>query len=441
LFGAGYSIPGEGDEALRTCYFADLFRFASGVMQYLVFLRNHWRFVSFGVFLSMLSSFGQTFYVALYGADIRAEFGLSNGRFGAVFSVASIVAAGALVWLGKYIDRIDVRLYTLVSLMALFAGLAWLGFSSSIWMFGLAIFVVRFCGQGLCIHIASTSMARYFPQDRGKALSVSGLGLAGGEAFLPIIVVLVISVYGWRDAWLMTAGVFGVLALMLIPTFLKGHADRHRAYVARQSEARRDGQAGRSWTRLEVLGDRGYHAAMILLLAFPYIATGVFFHQAFIAEAKGWELERLAQGFMVLAVMKVLISLLLGPLVDRLGASRLVPATSLPMIGALAALILSDSEFVPFIYLGLFGVGIGMLQPTLSAMLAERYGVANLGGIRAMTTAAIVLSAAAAPATVGWMLDAGISIEWMSVWFLAYTVPAAGFAFVVLSRENQPLGA
>jgi len=58
-----------------------------------------------------------------------------------------------------------------------------------------------------------------------------------------------------------------------------------------------------------------------------------------------------------------------------------------------------------------------------------------------MTTAAIVLSAAAAPATVGWMLDAGISIEWMSVWFLAYTVPAAGFAFVVLSRENQPLGA
>jgi len=189
------------------------------------------------------------------------------------------------------------------------------------------------------------------------------------------------------------------------------------------------------------LGDRGYHAAMILLLAFPYIATGVFFHQAFIAEAKGWELERLAQGFMVLAVMKVLTSLLLGPLVDRLGASRLVPATSLPMIGALAALILSDSEFVPFIYLGLFGVGIGMLQPTLSAMLAERYGVANLGGIRAMTTAAIVLSAAAAPATVGWMLDAGISIEWMSVWFLAYTVPAAGFAFVVLSRENQPLGA
>ena len=64
----------------------------SGVMQYLFFLRSNWRFVSFGVFLTMLSSFGQTFYVALYGADIRAEYGLSNGGFGAVFPPASIAA-------------------------------------------------------------------------------------------------------------------------------------------------------------------------------------------------------------------------------------------------------------------------------------------------------------------------------------------------------------
>ena len=41
-------------------------------MSYLVFLRENWRFVGFGAFLNRLSAFGQTFYVALYGADIRA---------------------------------------------------------------------------------------------------------------------------------------------------------------------------------------------------------------------------------------------------------------------------------------------------------------------------------------------------------------------------------
>jgi MFS family permease len=404
----------------------------SGAMQYLNFLRDNWRFVGFGVFLTMLSSFGQTFYVALYGADIRAEYGLSNGGFGAVFSMASLVSAGALVWLGKYIDRVDLRLYTAASLAALFAGMLLLGLSGSVVVFCIAIFLVRFCGQGLCIHIASTSMARYFSRDRGKALSVSGLGLAGGEAVLPIASVILISAYGWRDAWLITAGAFVLLAIVLVPGFLGGHNERHMRHLQQQGDAAARGEQTRSWSRTEVLRDRGYHAAMFLLLAFPYIATGIFFHQAFIAASKGWVLEQLAQGFMILAIMKVITSLLLGPLIDRFGASRLVPATCLPMIGALTALMASDGPLVPFFYLGFFGVGIGMLQPIMSAMLAERYGLANLGGIRAMTTAAVVLAAAAAPATVGWMLDAGIDIEWMSAWFLTYTLTAALVAFVVL---------
>ena len=88
------------------------------------------------------------------------------------------------------------------------------------------------------------------------------------------------------------------------------------------------------------------------------------------------------------------------------------------------------------VYLALFGMGIGMLQPILSAMLAERYGVSNLGGIKAMSTAGVVLSAAAAPATVGWLLDAGVSIDWLMIGFLAYLLPAAAIAHLVLTHER-----
>ena len=54
-------------------------------MIYLTFLRSNFRFIGFGFLLTMLSSYGQTFYVALYGTEIRAEFGLGHGSFGAVF--------------------------------------------------------------------------------------------------------------------------------------------------------------------------------------------------------------------------------------------------------------------------------------------------------------------------------------------------------------------
>lgn len=406
-------------------------------MAYLIFLRENCRFVSFGVFLTMASSFGQTFYVALYGADIRAEFALSNGDFGAVFSAASIVAAGALIWLGKFIDRVDIRLYTAVTLTALFAGMILLSRANSLVLFALAIFVVRFCGQGLCVHIASTCMARYFPHDRGKALSVSGMGLAGGEAVLPGLTLLLIADHGWRDAWLWTVVAAVILALLLLPQFLKGHNERHRAFSERLANGGAETKVVRSWTRVQVLRDRGFQAIMLLLIAFPYMATGVLFHQVFIVQARGWSIELLGIGFLALAVAKILTSLVVGSLIDRVGAVRLVPATCLPWIVAFLAIFLFDNDLVMLVYLALFGMGIGMLQPILSAMLAERYGVANLGGIKAMSTAGVVLAAAAAPATVGWLLDAGVSIDWLMIGFLAYLLPAAGIAYLVLTQERN----
>ena len=58
-------------------------------MSYLVFVLGNPRFLAFGFLLTWFSSFGHTFVIALFGADIRAEFGLSHGGFGLVYSLAT----------------------------------------------------------------------------------------------------------------------------------------------------------------------------------------------------------------------------------------------------------------------------------------------------------------------------------------------------------------
>ena len=45
-------------------------------------IRAHPRFLGFGFLLAFVSSFGQTFYVALFGGEIRDAFNLSHGEFG-----------------------------------------------------------------------------------------------------------------------------------------------------------------------------------------------------------------------------------------------------------------------------------------------------------------------------------------------------------------------
>jgi len=107
-----------------------------------------------------------------------------------------------------------------------------------------------------------------------------------------------------------------------------------------------------------------------------------------------------------------------------------------PLAAAMLAILSSHDPLVPFAYLGLFGVSIGMLQPIMASMLAERYGVAHLGGIRAMAIAAMVLAAAAAPASVGWMLDGGIAVDAIATGFLVYLVVTAAMAALALRRER-----
>src|SRR3546814_20497352 len=80
------------------------------------------------------------------------------------------------------------------------------------------------------------------------------------------------------------------------------------------------------------------------------------------------------------------------------------------MVAVLAVLALFDGAFVPFAYLGLFGLGSGMLQPMMSGFLATPYGVANYGAIRAVSSAIMALSTAAAPASFAWTSDAGVGI-------------------------------
>ena len=54
-------------------------------------------------------------------------------------------------------------------------------------------------------HAGETTMARYFDKNRGKALSVSTLGGMIGVMVLPIVVVKLTFLVGWKHVWLISS--------------------------------------------------------------------------------------------------------------------------------------------------------------------------------------------------------------------------------------------
>ena len=129
---------------------------------YIAFARVNVRFVSFGFLVACASSFGQTYFIGVFGPGLQAEFGLSHTLWGSIYMAGTLASAALLPFTGKLIDRVELRLYA-AAVCTTFA-IACLAMASVSGVAGLIVAgaLLRQGGQGLMSHVAITSMARDF---------------------------------------------------------------------------------------------------------------------------------------------------------------------------------------------------------------------------------------------------------------------------------------
>lgn len=387
---------------------------------YIGLLRNNGRAIGFGLVFMTISSFGQTFFISLFGADIRREFSLTDGEFGALYAAATVASALTMVLAGRGLDSTSLRRFALIVLAGLATACVLAAWSPGITTLVVALFLLRLMGQGLCVHTAMTAVARAVPADRGKALGIAALGLALGEALLPLLAVWGTSVLGWRGQWLVNGGlvvVGGAFVLFLLP---KADAAA-RAGLPRHSHA--DGE----W-RGSLLTDSRFLSRLPALLCSPFIGTGLIFHQVRMADEKGWSLQWIATCFVGYAVVRALALVLVGPLIDRLGARRLLLWLPVPVALALLMLATSSGPWVALAYLFMLALAGAGNATVGTAVWVDIYGARHLGRVRATTEAANVLASGAAPVAIGLLIDAGVSLSHQAAGLLLLPILATVLA-------------
>ncbi|MDA0999858.1 MAG: MFS transporter [bacterium] len=415
-------------------------------MNYLSFLIAQRRFLAFGFALTLFSAFGQTYYIGIFSAEIRGAFSLTHGGFGLTYSLATLTSAACLIWAGRMIDHLDLRHYTALVCGGLALATLIMGFVPHIAVLYLVIFALRFFGQGLMTHTAITSMARYYDKDRGKAISVATFGNPLGQGIFGFIAVYAIARMGWRETWLATGGALVLLLIPLALWLLKGHPERHRRYLEGQRQTppapgeEKSAPPARAWTRRDVVRDLRFYLILPSMMAPSFISTGFFFHGAHLAQSKGWALAYLAGTFMVYSVTTVAAALFSGPLIDRIGARRLLPLFLLPMAVSMLSIALSDHPNIAFIYMFAFGLSMGMNFTIGGAVWAEIYGTGHIGAIRALAASCTVFATALSPVMMGFFIDRGVRLETMALLCAAF-IAAAALIVVPLARGEGVAGA
>ena len=157
--------------------------------------------IIFGFIFTFFSSFGQSFFLGIFNPSIRNELSITHGQFGSIYAAATLASSFILIWVGKKIDDIDISRFAFFVILLLGFSCFFFSKISSISFLFIAILLMRFSGQGMMSHTATTTISRYFTKSRGKALSSGWLGLSAAQFILPVLMIYLLTITEWKNIW------------------------------------------------------------------------------------------------------------------------------------------------------------------------------------------------------------------------------------------------
>ena len=362
--------------------------------------------ILFGFIFTFFSSFGQSYFLGLFNSSIRDALFITHGQFGSIYASATLCSSLLLIWVGKKIDDVNIFKFALFVIILLAFACFFFSKVSSVFLLFIAIFLMRFSGQGMMSHTASTTISRYFTRTRGRALSISWFGLSSAEFIMPVLMVYLLTIIDWQNLWL----IFSITVLIILPiaSFLlikNLNLDSREASDENIKEVEI-----KQWSRREVIKDYRFYIISLNMLAMPWIFTGFAVFQSFIQTSKGWGPYVIAQSFMSYSILSVLTLFLSGFLIDKFTSRKLLIYMNIPLLFSVVVLYFFDTPITAFLFLGLVGISNGFANILGSSTWAELYGVKYLGSIKALTTALMVFATAFGTALFGLLIDLGFTV-------------------------------
>ena len=386
------------------------------------------KIIIYGFIFTFFSSFGQSYFIGIFNSSIRTDLLITHGQFGTIYASATLLSSLVLMWVGKKIDDMDVFRFSIFVIILLSVACYFFSTIRLIPLLFIGIFLLRLSGQGLMSHTASTTVARYFEKTRGKALSVTWLGLSLAEFILPVLMVFLLTITSWQNIW----AYISLLIIIFLPltSFLLINKLKLHSREDSTNDSLKEKFNIKQWTRSEVLKDYRFYILSLNMLAMPSIATGVFVYQSFILTSKNWGPFIMAQSFMVYSVLSVITLFISGFLIDKFTSRKLLIYMNIPLFISTIVLYLFDKSFSSFVFLGLIGITNGFANVLGSSTWAEIYGVKYIGSIKALTSGLMVFATATGTAVFGILIDAGYTINLIAVFSAIYIATIVLLLFI-----------
>jgi len=358
-----------------------------------------------------MSAPGQTYVVSVFVDPIRYETGWSRTLVSGLYTAGSLMAAIGVLLIGRLLDRCGARLTLTLVVLAFGGAILWMSrITEPVHLF-LGFMALRTLGQGALTLVATTLVATWFVRQRGRASVLTAFASPVSQATFPVLVHVLITHVGWRQAWMCLAALVWSLLLLPVMLWVRHTPESVGLWPDGDTGPRTDQPLTARHARVSPEGwrlDEACRTKPFWLLLFSsasvsLVSTALTFHHMSLFASKGLAPALAAGVLSFMAPMALAGSCIAGYLADRV-PNRFVLALALTLfVLAILWLRLLVSPWQALLYGGLVGVSQGMMMTTNIVIWPNYFGRIHLGSIRGAASTAMVASAALGPLPFGYV--------------------------------------
>jgi MFS family permease len=258
--------------------------------------------------------------------EIKIGLGLTGTQYGALYTANQITSWGTTIGAGYLGDRFSNRAALMLGISLATTGISFFiaGHAATYTVMLLAMLLVGM-GPSLYHPPALGELSRQFPDKRGFAISLHGMGGNAGEVLGPLVTAGMLGLASWR----------GVLQISLVPALLAGVL----IWVVMRSIASRQPQSASTRAYFSTIGEVLRDPVMVFLVVISVIrsvgeAPVTSFLPVYLREDLGFSKERVAVYLSLSQVAGLVTQPVFGHASDTYGRK----AVLLPGVAAVALL-------------------------------------------------------------------------------------------------------
>jgi MFS family permease len=164
----------------------------------------------------MALAFGGLGTVTVFLKPMISEFGWSRGEASLGYTVISLSAAILGLFWGYFADRWGCRWATIIAALSMFGAFFLLSRTETLWQFYLGYSIFGGFGFAALFSPVTATAGFWFERNKGLAIGLVSAGGAVGAGAVPFCARLLITDYGWQNAFMILAICYLAIALPLV---------------------------------------------------------------------------------------------------------------------------------------------------------------------------------------------------------------------------------